>query len=127
MDNLSAGNGSLPLDRVENVPTGCPASLSNVQNQDSDIPSTVPDGRENWMASRRNRWMLSIGITGWLEAESVDGFNRNRWMTCPGIRRLAAIDVGECAETVNLQLEEEVVGIELAGCGGRGAWDGGFA
>ncbi|PYL23530.1 MAG: hypothetical protein DMF37_09545, partial [Verrucomicrobia bacterium] len=40
---------------------------------------------ENWTTSRRNRWTLSIGITGRLESESVDDFDRNRWTTCPGI------------------------------------------
>jgi hypothetical protein len=52
------------------------------------IPPPIPEDRENWMASRRNRWMTSIGITGWLDTESVDDFDRNGWMTCPGIRTL---------------------------------------
>ena len=46
---------------------------------------------KKWTASRRNCWTTSIGITGRLESESVDDFDRNRWTTCPGILRVAAI------------------------------------
>jgi len=48
-------------------------------NRDSGIASTVPAGRENWRVSRRNRWMLSIGI--------LDSLTRDQW-----IARLELVD-----------------------------------
>jgi hypothetical protein len=65
MDNLSAGNGSLPLDRETNLPAGCPASLSALQIDDSDNPST-DSGRP--------------GKLDGFPPESLDDFNRNHWM-----------------------------------------------
>jgi len=86
MDNLSAGTASsLSLEKRENVPADCPASLSTRRQNDSTKPATDSNtaGKldafplESLDAFDWNHWMTSIGISGCFRLESVDALPRN--------------------------------------------------